>query len=166
MITPMPGATPTKPGSASLPFPGIDAAILDEEGNENDTGILAIRKPWPGILRGVYGDPQRFKDTYWCKWGGKYYFPGDGARRDADGYIWITGRVDDVVNVSGHRIGTAELESVFVEHPAIGVDLIGGIVVHIGVAIPALGMERIAEDRIRAQETAQVGRVVAGVEPG
>ena len=119
MITPIPGAVATKPGCATLPFFGVDAAIVDEDGNETDQGILCIRKPWPGILRGIYGDPQRFKDTYWCKWGGKWYFPGDGARRDEDGYIWITGRVDDVVNVSGHRIGTAELESVFVEHSAV-----------------------------------------------
>ena len=119
MITPLPGATPTKPGCATLPFFGIDAAVLDEDGAETDAGILAIRKPWPGLLRGIYGDPKRFKDTYWSQWGGRYYFPGDGAHRDKDGYIWILGRVDDVVNVSGHRIGTAELESIFVEHPAV-----------------------------------------------
>lgn len=117
MITPLPGAIPTKPGSATLPFPGVDAAILDEEGNEKKAGLLAIKKPWPGIMRGVYGDPERFKATYWSKWDGKYYFPGDGARIDDDGYFWILGRVDDVVNVSGHRIGTAELESCFVAHP-------------------------------------------------
>ena len=127
MITPIPGAVATKPGSATLPFLGIDAAILDDDGNETDTGILSIRKPWPGILRGIYGDPERFKSTYWCKWNGQYYFPGDGARKDEDGYIWITGRVDDVVNVSGHRIGTAELESVFVEHPAVAESAVIGI---------------------------------------
>ena len=119
MISPLPGATPTKPGSATLPFFGIDAAVLNDEGQEVDAGILAIRKPWPGMLRGIYGDPQRFKDTYWAKWDGQYYFPGDGARRNEEGYIWILGRVDDVVNVAGHRIGTAELESIFVEHSAV-----------------------------------------------
>lgn len=117
LISPIPGAIETKPGSATLPFFGIDAAILDPAGNEAEAGLLAIRKPWPGMLRGVWGDPERYRATYWCNWNGDYYFPGDGARKDEDGYFWIVGRVDDVVNVSGHRIGTAELESVFVEHP-------------------------------------------------
>ena len=119
MIAPMPGAVSTVPGAATVPFFGVDAAILDEEGNETDAGFLAIRKPWPGMLRGIYGDDQRYKDTYWCKWSGRYYFPGDGAHLDEHGYIWVVGRIDDVVNVSGHRIGTAELESVYVEHPSV-----------------------------------------------
>ncbi len=119
MLSPLPGVTPTKPGCATLPFFGIEPAVLTEEGDPADAGLLAIRKPWPGILRGIYGDAQRFKETYWCKWKGAHYFPGDGARIDEDGYFWILGRVDDVVNVSGHRIGTAELESVFVEHPSV-----------------------------------------------
>ncbi|WP_233246108.1 acetate--CoA ligase [Coraliomargarita sinensis] len=127
MLTPIPGATATKPGCATVPFFGIEPAILTDEGEEVDAGILAIKKPWPGILRGIYGDPERFKDTYWCKWDGKYYFPGDGARRDKDGYIWILGRVDDVVNVSGHRIGTAELESVFVEHKDVAESAVVGV---------------------------------------
>ncbi len=127
MLSPMPGATATKPGCATVPFFGIEPVILADDGSEVEAGILAIKKPWPGMLRGIYGDPQRFKDTYWCKWGGKYYFPGDGARRDADGYIWILGRVDDVVNVSGHRIGTAELESVFVEHKDVAESAVVGI---------------------------------------
>lgn len=127
MLTPLPGVTATKPGSATTPFLGIDAAVLDEEGNECERGILAIRKPWPAMLRGVWGDEERFKNTYWCKWGGKYYFPGDGAIMDENGYFWITGRVDDVVNVSGHRIGTAELESVFVEHPAVAESAVIGV---------------------------------------
>lgn len=116
MISPIPGATPTKPGSATLPLFGVEADVVDETGNPVNAGLLCIKKPWPGIMRGIWGDEQRFKDTYWCKWDGKYYFPGDGARRDPDGYLWILGRVDDVVNVSGHRIGTAELESIFVGH--------------------------------------------------
>ncbi|MCQ9207397.1 MAG: acetate--CoA ligase, partial [Omnitrophica bacterium] len=116
LITPLPGCTPTKPGSATLPFFGIDATVISEEGEEVEAGILAINKPWPGMLRGIYGDVKRYKETYWSKWPNKY-FPGDGARKDSDGYFWILGRIDDVVNVSGHRIGTAELESVFVEHP-------------------------------------------------
>ncbi|UCH82821.1 MAG: acetate--CoA ligase [Candidatus Latescibacterota bacterium] len=118
MITPIPGCTVTKPGSATLPFYGVDATILTEHNEETGAGLLAIRKPWPGMLRGIYGDPVRYKETYWSKWP-NVYFPGDGAKRDDDGYFWILGRVDDVVNVSGHRIGTAELESVFVEHEAV-----------------------------------------------
>ena len=127
MITPMPGCTPTKPGSATLPFFGVDAAVLDENGNETDTGLLAIRKPWPGITQGIYGDEKRYIEAYWSRWNGAYYFPGDGAIRDKDGYLWITGRVDDVVNVSGHRIGTAELEAVFIEHPAVAESAVIGV---------------------------------------
>jgi acetyl-CoA synthetase len=127
MLTPMPGATATKPGCATLPFFGIEPAILNDAAEEVEAGILAIKKPWPGMLRGIYGDAQRFKDTYWCKWNGQYYFPGDGARRDEDGYYWILGRVDDVVNVSGHRIGTAELESVFVEHSDVAESAVIGV---------------------------------------
>jgi len=127
LLSPLPGVTPTKPGSATLPFFGIDPAILDASGNEVEAGLLSIRRPWPGILRGIWGDQDRFKRTYWCNWDGKYYFPGDGARRDEDGYFWVTGRVDDVVNVSGHRIGTAELESVFVEHPKVAESAVIGV---------------------------------------
>ncbi len=127
MITPIPGCTPTKPGSATLPFFGVDAAVLDENGQETDTGILAIRKPWPGITQGIYGDEKRYIEAYWSRWNGAYYFPGDGAIRDKDGYLWITGRVDDVVNVSGHRIGTAELEAVFIEHAAVAESAVIGV---------------------------------------
>ncbi len=127
MLTPLPGATPTKPGSATLPFFGVVPAVLDAEGNDARAGYLAIKEPWPGIFRGIYGDPQRYKDTYWCRWNGAYYFPGDGARVDEDGYFWIVGRVDDVVNVSGHRIGTAELESIYVEHPAVAESAVIGV---------------------------------------
>jgi acetyl-CoA synthetase len=130
MITPLPGVTTTKPGSATLPFFGVDAAILTEDGHETDAGYLAIRKPWPGMLRGIYGDPDRYVQTYWSKWPG-IYFPGDGAKRDKDGYYWILGRVDDVVNVAGHRIGTAELESVFVEHEAVAESAVIGVNHHI-----------------------------------
>ncbi|GIS56741.1 MAG: hypothetical protein CM1200mP1_06790 [Candidatus Neomarinimicrobiota bacterium] len=113
MIAPFPGATPTKPGSATLPFFGIEPVLLTEDGDEiegNDvSGLLAIKSSWPGPMRTVYGDHQRFMDTYFSQFPG-YYFTGDGAKRDEDGYYWITGRVDDVLNVSGHRIGTAEVE--------------------------------------------------------
>ena len=127
LLTPIPGAISIKPGSATVPFFGIEPLILNDEGEETDVGILAIKNPWPGMLRGIYGDSKRYLETYWNKWGGKYYFPGDGARRDEDGYFWILGRVDDVVNVSGHRIGTAELESIFVEHDSIAEAAVIGI---------------------------------------
>jgi acetyl-CoA synthetase len=126
MITPLPGAISTKPGSATLPFPGIIADIVDLEGNsvpENEGGYLAVRHPWPGMMRTVYGDPERFRRTYWehiPPKDGKYtYFAGDGARKDEDGYFWVMGRVDDVLNVSGHRLGTMEVESALVSHPAV-----------------------------------------------
>lgn len=127
LLTPLPGAIATKPGSATVPFFGIDPAVLDDDAKDVRAGTLAIKKPWPGIMRGIWGDPQRFKDTYFSKWGGKYYFPGDGARKDDMGYYWILGRVDDVVNVSAHRIGTAELESVYVEHPSVAESAVVGI---------------------------------------
>ncbi len=118
MISPLPGATPTKPGTATRPFLGIDAAILDETGNEcgpNEGGKLVIRKPWPSMLRTIYKDPGRFKETYWSEYEG-IYLAGDGARTDDDGNFWIVGRLDDVLNVSGHRLGTAEVESALVSH--------------------------------------------------
>ena len=119
MITPLPGAVPTKPGSATLSFPGIDAAVLDADGQEvkpRAGGFLAVRKPWPGMLRGIWGDEQRYEQTYWSKWKKPTYFPGDGAHRDDKGYFWILGRIDDVMNISGHRIGTMEVESAIVSH--------------------------------------------------
>jgi acetyl-CoA synthetase len=126
MITPLPGAIPTKPGSATRPFPGIIADIVDLDGNtvpENEGGYLAVRHPWPGMMRNVYGDPERFRRTYWehipPKDGNYTYFAGDGARKDEDGYFWVMGRVDDVLNVSGHRLGTMEVESALVSHPAV-----------------------------------------------
>jgi acetyl-CoA synthetase len=121
MITPLPGATPTKPGTATLPFPGILPDVVNKEGKsvgKNQGGYLVIRKPWPSMLRTIYGDPERFKKQYWSEIKGMY-FTGDGARRDEDGYFWIMGRVDDVLNVSGHRLGTAEVESALVSHPAV-----------------------------------------------
>jgi acetyl-CoA synthetase len=121
MITPLPGATPTRPGSATLPFFGVDAAIVDEEGNEvgpNVGGKLVIRKPWPSMLRNIHGDKARYRKTYWSEVKG-CYFAGDGARRDKDGNFWIVGRIDDVLNVAGHRIGTSELESALVSHPVV-----------------------------------------------
>jgi acetyl-CoA synthetase len=118
MITPLPGVTATQPGCATRPFFGVDAAIFDEQGKElgpNKGGYLVIKKPWPSMLRGIWGNPERFKESYWKKYPGAY-FCGDGARRDEKGYFWILGRVDDVINVSGHRLSTMEVESALVSH--------------------------------------------------
>ena len=121
LISALPGVTTAKPGSATRPLPGIEAAVLDEAGNqvEGDQGLLAITRPWPGMLRTLYRDPERYKETYFSKFGETTYFVGDAARRDEDGYFWIVGRVDDVVNVAGHRLSTAEVESAIVSHPKV-----------------------------------------------
>jgi acetyl-CoA synthetase len=126
MITPLPGAIPTKPGSCTRPFPGIIAEIVDLEGNPveaNQGGYLIVKHPWPSMIRNVYGDPDRFRRTYWehipPKDGQYVYFAGDGARKDEDGYYWVMGRVDDVISVSGHRLGTMEVESALVSHPSV-----------------------------------------------
>ena len=121
MITPLPGVTTLKPGSATKPFPGIAAEIRNERGDRVDVGggLLALTRPWPAMLRGIYGDPDRYLRQYWNKWGSGVYVTGDGAKRDADGYYWLLGRVDDVINVAGHRIGTMEVESALVDHPAV-----------------------------------------------
>ena len=121
MITPLPGVVTTKPGSATRPFPGIEASVVDEEGRDvplGGGGYVVVKSPWPGMLRGIYGDDERYKQTYWNKYGDKY-FAGDGARIDEDGYFWFMGRVDDVMNVSGHRISTTEVESALVDHPSV-----------------------------------------------
>jgi acetyl-CoA synthetase len=121
LISPIPGITATKPGSATRPLPGIDAAVVDEDGNEVDDaqGLLILRRPWPGMLRTLYKDPERFKETYFSKFGPTTYFVGDASRKDPDGYVWVIGRVDDVINVSGHRLSTAEVESAIVSHPTV-----------------------------------------------
>ena len=121
MISPLPGATTTKPGSATFPLPGISATIYDDQGEEVGVpggGYLVLDQPWPGMLRGIWGDDQRFRDTYWSRFSGRY-FAGDGAKRDDEGYFWLLGRVDDVMNVSGHRISTTEVESALVSHPSV-----------------------------------------------
>jgi acetyl-CoA synthetase len=119
MITPLPGATPLKPGSASLPMVGVRPVLLDADGNElteaEAEALLCLKGSWPGQARTIFGDHQRYRNTYFSAFPG-YYFTGDGCRRDADGYYWITGRVDDVINISGHRLGTAEVESALVAH--------------------------------------------------
>jgi acetyl-CoA synthetase len=121
MITPLPGLTSTKPGSATQPFPGVFPEIRDAAGKHVETGggLLAITRPWPAMLRGIYGDPERFVKQYFSRWSDGVYFTGDGARRDEDGYYWLLGRVDDVLNVAGHRLGTMEVESALVDHPQV-----------------------------------------------
>ena len=169
MITPLPGVTPTKPGTATLPFFGVDAAILDEEGHEvgpNEGGKLVVRKPWPSMLRTIYGDAERYKSTYW----GTYeniYLAGDGARRDEDGYFWIVGRLDDVLNVSGHRLGTAEVESALVSHAAVAEaavvgrpDEIKGQAVVAFVTVKA-GIE--VSDALAAELKKHVGTVIGAI---
>jgi acetyl-CoA synthetase len=121
LITPLPGITPTKPGSATFPFPGIAADVVDANGASvplGDGGYLVLKRPWPAMLRGIYGDPERYRATYWSRFPGMY-FAGDGAKRDDDGYFWLLGRVDDVMNVAGHRISTIEVESALVDHHAV-----------------------------------------------
>jgi acetyl-CoA synthetase len=122
MITPLPGITATKPGSATRPFPGIKAEIRANDGKTIDGpggGLLSLTRPWPAMLRGIYGDPERYVKQYWSRWTPDIYFTGDGAKRDDDGYFWLLGRVDDVLNVAGHRIGTMEVESALVDHPRV-----------------------------------------------
>jgi acetyl-CoA synthetase len=131
---------PTKPGSATRAFPTIDAAVLDEAGNTvppNTGGNLVIRRPWPAMSRTIWGDPDRYVNTYWSRYPGTY-LTGDGARQDADGYFWLLGRVDDVLNVSGHRIGTMEVESALVSHPAVAEAAV------IGASDPITGQAIIA----------------------
>jgi acetyl-CoA synthetase len=120
MISPLPGVTTTKPGSATFPLPGIGAEVVDEEGKrvEKGGGYLTLTEPWPSMLRGIYGDPERYRETYWSRFGDRY-FAGDGAKLDDDGYLWLLGRVDDVMNVSGHRVSTTEVESALVDHPTV-----------------------------------------------
>ena len=128
MITPLPGLTTTKPGSACQPIPGVFAEVVDDDGMKikQGGGYLTITRPWPGMLRGIWGDPERYQDTYWSRFEGKY-FAGDGAKLDKDGYLWLLGRVDDVMNVSGHRISTAEVESALVDHPSVAEAAVVGV---------------------------------------
>jgi len=120
MISPLPGATTLKPGSATFPIPGISAEVVDDAGNrvEHGGGYLTLTRPWPGMLRGIWNDPERYQETYWSRFEGRY-FAGDGAKLDSEGYLWLLGRVDDVMNISGHRISTTEVESALVSHPAV-----------------------------------------------
>ncbi len=185
MLTTLPGVHEAKPGSCGVPFFGVDAAICDETGREitDGGGLLAIRKPWPGMLRGVWGDRERFISTYWKKFnvGGAldkeggvspYYFPGDGAHRDDDGYFWIMGRVDDVINVSGHRLGTMEVESALVSHPAVVEAAVVGMPHEIkGTGIAAFctldpleaPQEKAGLDRLRSQLVSHVAKEIGAI---
>src|SRR5213592_2303981 len=120
LISPLPGVTTTRPGSATRPLPGVVADVVDEKGESVGVGggYLVLNRPWPAMLRGIYGDPARYRETYWSRFPGMY-FAGDGAKRDAEGYYWLLGRVDDVMNVSGHRISTIEVESALVDHKGV-----------------------------------------------
>ena len=128
MITPLPGVTTTKPGSAATPYPGIDASVVDDDGKEvpsGSGGLLVIRSPWPSMLRGIHGDPERYQDVYWSRFDG-LYFPGDGCKLDEEGYLWLLGRVDDVMLVSGHNISTTEVESALVDHHGVAESAVVG----------------------------------------
>jgi len=165
MIAPIPGMTPLKPGSATHPLPGIDAAIVNDAGEAHSAGYLVITSPWPSMLRGIHNDPKRYKETYWHKWGGTVYFSGDGAQRDEEGYFWLMGRVDDVINVSGHRLGTMEIESALVDyksvaeaaviatpHPIKGQAIVAFIILKEGVD-PSL------EDELKQHVTQKIGAI-------
>ena len=163
MISPLPGVTTTKPGSGTQPIPGVFMEVVDQSGTPvtEGGGYLTITKPWPGMLRGIWGDPERFMETYWSQYPGRY-FAGDGARLDADGYLWVLGRVDDVMNVSGHRISTSEIESALVDHPAVAEAAVVGAADEttgqaiVGYAILVGGFE--ASDELRAELRAHVAK--------
>ncbi len=167
MISPLPFATPTTPGSATLPLPGIDAAVVDEQGKlvTEGGGLLVIRQPWPSMLRGIWGDEKRYVDTYWKKFNNSFYFAGDGARCDENGYFWIMGRVDDVLNVSGHRLGTMEIESALVSHDAVAEaavvgrpDDIKGEAICAFVVLKEASNETLA-DALRAHVCEEIGAI-------
>lgn len=172
MIAPLPGVTRLKPGSASVPLPGIDVAVVDVDGREVEpgrSGTLVVRRPWPGMARTVWGDPQRYRDAYWSAYAGHgefggYYVAGDGATRDADGYIWILGRLDDVVNVSGHRLSTIEIESALVAHDTVGEAGSAGVADPLtGQAVVAFvtpsGRAEVTPADLRAQVAQSIGPV-------
>jgi acetyl-CoA synthetase len=165
MISPLPGVTVTKPGSATHPLPGIGAEVVDESGQriERGGGYLTLTHPWPGMLRGIWGDPERYKQTYWSRFEGRY-FAGDGAKLDEDGYLWLLGRVDDVMNVSGHRISTTEVESALVSHPSVAeAAVVGANDATTGQAIIAYvtlrgGME-VDERKLRDHVAKEIGAI-------
>jgi acetyl-CoA synthetase len=165
MISPLPGATTTKPGSATFPLPGVGAELVDDAGAhvERGGGYLTLTHPWPGMLRGIWKDPERYKDAYWSRFDGRY-FAGDGAKLDDDGYLWLLGRVDDVMNVSGHRISTTEVESALVAHPAVAeAAVVGANDATTGQAIIAyvtlVGGSSVDEQDLRNHVAAEIGAI-------
>ena len=165
MISPLPGATTTKPGSATFPLPGVSAELVDDQGERVEVGggYLTLTRPWPGMLRGIWGDPERFVDTYWSRFEGRY-FAGDGAKLDDDGYLWLLGRVDDVMNVSGHRISTTEVESALVSHPAVAeAAVVGANDATTGQAIFAYvilrGGAEVSVEALRAHVAGEIGAI-------
>ena len=165
MISPLPGATTTKPGSATFPIPGVSAEVVDDAGErvERGGGYLTLTRPWPGMLRGIWGDPDRYAETYWSRFPGRY-FAGDGARLDDDGYLWLLGRVDDVMNVSGHRISTTEVESALVSHPAVAeAAVVGATDATTGQAIIAYVITRggadVEVEELRAHVATEIGAI-------
>ena len=165
MISPLPGATTTKPGSATFPLPGVSAELIDDEGNRVDVGggYLTLTRPWPGMLRGIWGDPERFRETYWARFEGRY-FAGDGAKLDDEGYLWLLGRVDDVMNISGHRISTTEVESALVSHPAVAeAAVVGATDATTGQAIIAYVILRggadVDEATLRSHVASEIGAI-------
>jgi len=169
MIAPLPGATVTKPGSATFPLPGVSATIVDDRGDEvaiPGGGYLVLDRPWPGMLRGIWGDEQRYRETYWSRFPGRY-FAGDGAKRDADGYFWLLGRVDDVMNVSGHRLSTTEVESALVSHPAVAeAAVIGRADAFTGQAIAAFVTPRAGfegNEALAAELREHVARMISPI---
>jgi acetyl-CoA synthetase len=165
MISPLPGATTTKPGSATFPLPGVSTELIDDEGNrvEIGGGYLTLTRPWPGMLRGIWGDPERYLDTYWSRFEG-CYFAGDGAKLDDDGYMWLLGRVDDVMNISGHRISTTEVESALVSHPAVAeAAVVGAADATTGQAIIAYVILRGGQDvdveALRSHVAGEIGAI-------
>ena len=165
MISPLPGVTTSKPGSATFPLPGIGAEVVDEKGNviTHGGGYLTLTHPWPGMLRGIWGDPERFQETYWSKFPGRY-FAGDGAKLDDDGYLWLLGRVDDVMNVSGHRISTTEVESALVSHPSVAeAAVVGANDATTGQAIIAYvtlrGGASVTENDLRNHVAKEIGAI-------
>jgi acetyl-CoA synthetase len=165
MISPLPGCTTTKPGSATFPLPGIGAELVDDAGEriEQGGGYLTLTRPWPGMLRGIWGDPDRYRDTYWSRFEGRY-FAGDGAKLDDEGYLWLMGRVDDVMNVSGHRISTTEVESALVSHPAVAeAAVVGANDATTGQAIIAYvilrGGQNVGETDLRNHVAQEIGAI-------
>jgi len=165
MISPLPGATTTKPGSATFPLPGVSTELVDDDANtvSNGGGYLTLTRPWPGMLRGIWGDPDRYQETYWSRFEGRY-FAGDGAKLDDDGYLWLLGRVDDVMNVSGHRISTTEVESALVSHPAVAeAAVVGATDPTTGQAVIAYvilrGGEDVGEQDLRNHVAAEIGAI-------